>query len=119
MKVLHQNVIEFLEKEGFKPSTSGLSLYECDLFYYKRTKHEDTKECVCNDKVPQICVKAYSYDAQGRTCASYGIELCQENDLGWIKFDYYGIKEEQLINNFDQYEESLIKSWEASFKGVM
>ena len=60
VKVLHHNVIEFLEKEGFKPSTSGLSLYDCDLFYYKRTKHEDTKECVCNYKLPQICVKAYS-----------------------------------------------------------
>ena len=117
MKVLHQNVIEFLEKEGFKPSTSGLSLYDCDLFYYKRTKYDDTKDCVCNDGVPQICVKAYSCDVQGRTCTSYSIEICQENDLGWIKFDYYGIKEEQLINNFDQYEESLIKSWEASFRG--
>lgn len=119
MKVLHQNVIDFLEKAGFKPSTSSLSSYDCDVFYYKRTKYKYTKDCVCNDRVPQICVKAYSYDVQGKTCTSYSVEICQENDLGWIKFDYYGIKEDQLINDFDQYEESLIKSWEASFKGVM
>ena len=116
MKTLHHNVIEFLEKEGFKPSTSGLSLYDCDLFYYKRTTHNDTKYCICNDRVPQICVKAYSCDVQGSTHTSYSIEICQENDLGWIKFDYYCIKEDQLINNFNQYEDSLIKAWNASFE---
>ena len=116
MKVLHHNVIEFLEKEGFKPSTSGLSLYDCDLFYYKRTTHNDTKYCICNDRVPQICVKAYSCDVQGSTHTSYSIEICQENDLGWLNFNYYSLSEDDLINNFDKYESSLIKAWNASFE---
>ena len=39
----------------------------------------------------------------------------QENNLGWIKFEYYGLSEEFLIENFDKIEESLIRAWESSW----
>ena len=43
------------------------------------------------------------------------MEVVQENDLGWIKFEYYGVDEEYLIKNFDKIERSLIRAWEASW----
>ena len=36
-------------------------------------------------------------------------------DLGWIKFEYYGVDEDHLIKNFDKIERSLIRAWEASW----
>ena len=43
------------------------------------------------------------------------MEVVQENDLGWIKFEYYGVDEDHLIKNFDKIERSLIRAWEASW----
>lgn len=116
MKVLHQKVIEFLESNGFTSSKSGLSIYDCDLFYCKRTVYDTARLCECNDKTPQLCVKAYSADVRGEQHTSYSIEICQENDLGWLNFNYYSLSEDDLINNFDKYETSLIKAWNASFE---
>lgn len=116
MKVLHQKVIEFLESNGFTSSESGLAIYDCDLFYCKRTVYDTARLCECNDKTPQLCVKAYSADVRGEQHTSYSIEICQENDLGWLNFDYYCLSEDDLINNFDKYETSLIRAWNASFE---
>ena len=53
MKTLHQKVIEFLESNGFTSSKSGLAIYDCDLFYCKRTVYDTARLCECNDKTPQ------------------------------------------------------------------
>ena len=43
------------------------------------------------------------------------MEVVQENDLGWIKFEYCGMDEDYLIENFDKIERSLIRAWEESW----
>ena len=82
---------------------------------FRRTKVETDKECLCNDKPPQIGVYFYSFEIQGISHKSYQVEVVQENDLGWIKFEYYGVDEDYLIENFDKIERSLIRAWEASW----
>ena len=88
MKLPHQQVIEYLTQQGLKQSQTGIMPYDCDFIMYKRTNHSDTKHCLCNDKVPQILVKGYSLTAGDKTRFSYEVELCQENDLGWVNFNY-------------------------------
>jgi hypothetical protein len=117
MKLPHQQVIDYLTQQGFKQSKTGFILHDCDFTMYKRTTYSNTRYCPCNDKVPQILVKGYSCTANDETHFSYEVELCQENDLGWVNFNYYGISLEDLISKFDKYEESLIKAWVASFIG--
>ena len=117
MKIPHQQVIDYLTQQGFKQSKTGFILHDCDFTMYRCTTFSNTKYCLCNDKVPQILVKGYSYTANDKTHFSYEVELCQENNLGWVNFNYYGISLEDLISKFHKYEESLIKSWEASFMG--
>ena len=112
------DVKEYLIKEqNFNPynSESVQRLYDCTWSMFRRTKVETDKECLCNDKPPQIGVYFYSSEIQGILYKSYKVEVVQENDLGWIKFEYYGVDEEHLIKNFDKIERSLIKAWEASW----
>ena len=117
MKLPHQQVIDYLTQQGFKRSKTGLTPYDSDFVMYKPTNHSDIIYCLCNDKVPQITVKGYSCTIGDKTHFSYEVELCQENDLGWVNFNYYSISLEDLISKFHKYEESLIKAWEASFIG--
>lgn len=117
MKVQHQQVIDYLTQQGFKRSKTGVVLYDCDFAMYRHTNHSDIIYCLCNDKVPQILVKGYSCTVKDETHTSYEIELCQENNLGWVNFNYYSISLEDLITKLDKYEESLIKAWVASFVG--
>ncbi len=117
MKIPHQQVMDYLTQQGFKQSKGSLIPYNSDFVMYKRTAYSNTRYCLCNDKVPQILVKGYSCTVKDETHFSYEVELCQENDLGWVNFNYYGISLEDLISKFDKYEQSLIKSWEASFVG--
>lgn len=117
MKLPHHQVIDYLTQQGFKQSKTGIMIYDCDFTMYRRTTYSNTRECLCNNKLPQILVKGYSCTVKDKTHFSYEIELCQENDLGWVNFNYYGISSEDLISKFDKYEESLIKAWESSFVG--
>lgn len=111
-------VIEFLKGEGFKECSQGtLKFYACDIAYYRRTVYENTQECLCNDKAPQIVVKGYHHNHDGRDRYSYEVEIVQENILGWINFSYYGLSEETITSSFESIEKSLVLAWEASFKG--
>ena len=108
------NIKDYLVKEqGFNPYNS--EALDCSWSMFRRTRVETSKECLCNDAPPQIGVYFYSVELQGRTHKSYRVEVVQENDLGWVKFEYYGVDEEHLIKNFDKIERSLIKAWEASW----
>lgn len=112
------DVKEYLIKEqNFNPynSESVQRLHDCTWSMFRRTKIKTDKKCLCNDKPPQIGVYFYSFEVCGETHKSYQVEVVQENKLGWIKFEYYGIDEYDLIKNFDEIEHSLIKAWEASF----
>ena len=109
---------DYLFKEqGFNPYNSECvqKLTDCTWSMFRRTKIETDKKCLCNDKPPQIGVYFYSFEPQGRAHKSYQVEVVQENDLGWIKFEYYGMDEDHLIKNFDKIERSLIRAWEASW----
>ena len=112
------SIKEYLFKEqGFNPYNSGFTqkLTDCTWSMFRRTKVETDKKCLTNEKPPQIGVYFYSFETQGRTHKSYQVEVVQENDLGWIKFEYYGVDEDHLIKNFDKIERSLIRAWEASW----
>lgn len=115
MEVSHSNVVAFLEADGFKSSEVGIRYDISDIAYYRRTKHSNTKECLCNDKTPQIGINGYSFKLPNSTRYSYKIELVQENDLGWVNLSFYGLSEEQLIANLLKYEAALIRAWEATF----
>lgn len=112
------NIKDYLvEQQGFNPhNAKSIQLTTgCAWSMFRRTKVETTKECLTNDKPPQIGVYYHSFDTCDRTHKSYQVEVVQENDLGWINFEYYGLDEEYLINNFDKIEKSLIRAWEASW----
>ena len=112
------NIKDYLVKEqGFNPYNSEVTqkLTDCTWSMFRRTKVETDKGCLCNDKPPQIGVYLYSSEIQGISHKSYQVEVVQENDLGWIKFEYYGVDEDYLIENFNKIEQSLIKAWEASW----
>ena len=109
---------DYLVKEqGFNPYNSEVTqkLTDCTWSMFRRTKIETDKECLRNDKPPQIGVHFSSFELQGMTHKSYQVEVVQENDLGWIKFEYYSVDEDHLIKNFDKIERSLIRAWEASW----
>ena len=106
-----------VEQQGFnlQNAESVQKTTDCTWSMFRRTKVETDKGCLCNDKPPQIGVYFYSFETQGRVHKSYQVEVVQENDLGWIKFEYYGVDEDHLIKNFDKIEHSLIRAWEASW----
>ena len=106
-----------VEQQGFNPYNSEVNqkLTDCTWSMFRRTNIETDKECLCNDKPPQIGVYFYSSEIHGISHKSYQVEVVQENDLGWIKFEYYGVDEDHLIKNFDKIERSLIRAWEASW----
>lgn len=110
---------EFLINEkGFNSydSESSKKLNGCTWSTYRRTTFENAKECLCNDRVPQIGVYYYNMNLpDGSYAESYKIEIVNENDLGWFNLDYYGLSFEQLKNDFDKYEASLIRAWEAAW----
>ena len=112
------NIKDYLvNKQGFNPYNSdGVQrLTDCTWSMFRRTKIETSKECLANDKPPQIGVYYYSVEINNNLHESYQVEVVQENNLGWIKFEYYGLRGEFLIENFDKIEESLIRAWEASW----
>ena len=110
-------VKEHLISLGFNPYNSEVSkkLYDCEWSMYKRTKYKDVKECLTNDKPPQIGVYYYSHKSGDILHESYAVELCQENDIGWVKFEYYGLSNEDILEKYEIIEKSLISSWEASW----
>ena len=115
---MNVEIKEYLvDQQGFNPYNSEVTRKTtgCTWSMFRRTKVETDKECLCNDKPPQIGVYFYSFETQGSTHKSYQVEVVQENDLGWIKFEYYGVDEDYLIENFDKIERSLIRAWEASW----
>ena len=112
------NIKDYLvNKQGFNPYNSdGVQrLTDCTWSMFRRTKIETSKECLTNDKPPQIGVYYYSVEINNNLHESYQVEVVQENNLGWIKFEYYGLSGEFLIENFDKIEESLIRAWESSW----
>lgn len=106
-------ILDFLVGKGYKKNTGFAidKLYDSTWNAYRVYKGE-TKECVCNDKNPQFIVYCYEYDGKH----SYKIELCNENNLAWVNLNYYGLSEDDIIDNIDYYEKSLIRMWEASWK---
>ena len=108
---------EHLISLGFNPYNSEVAkkLYDCEWSMYKRTKYEDVKECLTNDKPPQIGVYYYSFKLGDILHESYTVELCQENDIGWVKFEYYGLSSKDILDRYEMIEKSLIASWEASW----
>lgn len=112
------NIKDYLvNKQGFNTYNSGVvqRLTDCTWSMFRRTKIETSKECLTNDKPPQIGVYCYSVEINKNLHESYKVEVVQENNLGWVDFKYYGLSEEFIIENFDLIEESLIRAWEASW----
>lgn len=106
------NIKDYLIKEqGLNPHNSEVT--DCTWSMFRRTKVETDKECLCNDKPPQIGVYFYSIEIHGIPHKSYEVEVAQENDLGWIILKYYGVDEDHLINKFDEIERSLIRDLES------
>lgn len=110
-------VKEYLILLGFTPYNSEVSkkLHDCEWSMYKRTKYEGVKECLTNDKSPQIGVYYYSFKLVDILHESYNVELCQENDIGWVKFEYYGLSSKDILDRYEMIEKSLIASWGASW----
>lgn len=112
---------EYLVKEqGFSICTDDPLGIEKgrDWIAFRQTKIETDTLCLHNKKPPHISVSCYSLKLGilgERVFSSYQVEVVQENDLGWIKFEYYGMDEDYLIENFDKIERSLIRTWEASW----
>lgn len=113
-----EDVKKHLISLGFNPHNSETvkKLTDCEWSMFKRTKYEDSKKCLCNNKVPQIGVYYYAVTIGGKVQESYSIELWQENNIGWLKFDYYGLSHADIIESFDDIEESLVNAWEASWR---
>ena len=111
-------VKEHLISLGFNLYNSEVSnkLYDCEWSMYKRTKYEDVKECLTNDKPPQIGVYYCRFNLGDTLHESYTIELCQNNDIGWVKFEYYGLFSKDILDKYEMIEKSLIASWEASWR---
>lgn len=112
-------VKDYLISLGFNPNNSEVAkkLYDCEWSMYKRTKYEDSKQCLTNDKPPQIGVYYYSFNLGDILHESYKVEICQENDISWVKFEYYGLSREDILERYEMIENSLIASWEASWSG--
>ena len=112
-------VKEHLISLGFNPYNSEVAkkIYDCKWSMYKRTNYEDSKQCLTNYKPPQIGVYYYSFNLGDTLHESYTVELCQENDIGWVKFEYYGLSNEDILEKYEMIEKSLIASWEASWRG--
>lgn len=113
-----EDVKKHLISVGFNPynSESTKRLTGCEWSMFKRTKYEDAKNCLCNDKAPQIGVYYDAVTIGGKLRESYSVELCQENDIVWLNFKYYGLSHKDIIGRFDEIEEILINSWEASWR---
>lgn len=102
---------------GFNPYNSEVAkkLYDCEWSMYKRTNYKDSKQCLTNDKPPQIGVYYYSFNLADILHESYTVEICQENNIGWVKFEYYGLSNKDILDRYEMIEKSLIESWEASW----
>lgn len=83
---------------------------------YKRTDLPSHK-CITNDKEPQINVFRHHFTNGDIDVESYEVELCQENELGWVTMKYYGLSGEDLLKHIDKYEASLVHSWNTSNEG--
>lgn len=112
---------EFLESKGFKIGEN--SPFDTSLWTaYKIYDTKETRECVCNEKAPQINVLFYRHDMskfsnyQGNDIREdVMIKIVNENDLGWQEFTTYGLSIENM-EDLDKYVESLIRAWEASWE---
>ena len=115
----HTNeTIEQLITMGFTLSKNHIDANETTTILYKRTSFDDSKMCICNQKVPQIVIKCHRWDdtSNSKTFESYAIELCQESNLGWCNLEFYGLSGETLLQNYDKYEKALIDAWEACWE---
>ena len=110
-------VKDYLISLGFNPYNSEVAkkLYDCEWSMYKRTNYDGSKQCLTNDKPPQIGVYYRSFNLGNTLHESYTVELCQENDIGWVKFEYYGLSSKDILDGYEMIEKSLIASWEASW----
>lgn len=107
---------DFLISKGFKISTESCALQFNEFAEYVAfSRIESDILCICNDKPPQIMVTHNFGEVCGHKVDSYDIELVQENNLGWLKIQYYGLSEEQLKNNLDKTLASMKAAWEGSW----
>lgn len=92
-------------------------LDDAEWVAYKRTEIK-TKYCECNDKPPQIAIVYHNLFLGGKYRESYKVELIQENDLGWVDLSFYGLNENDILNNISEIEKRLIKAWEATWREI-
>lgn len=107
---------EFLISKGFKITTESCVLRFNEFAEYVAfSKLESDKLCICNDKPPQIMITHNFGEICDHEIDSYNVELVQENNLGWLKIQYYGLREDELKNNLDSILASMKAAWEAGW----
>lgn len=112
---------EFLESKGFRIGEK--SPFDTSLWTaFKIYDTKETRECVCNEKAPQINVLFYrldmsqfpNYQGDKKFREDVTIKIVNESDLGWQEFTTYGLSIGQM-EDLDKYVEALIRAWEASW----
>lgn len=107
---------EFLISKGFKISTESCALrFKEFAEYVAFSGLKSDKLCICNDKPPQIMITHNFGEIYDHKVDSYDVELVQENNLGWLKIQYYGLREDELKNNIDKILVSMKVAWESSW----
>jgi len=102
------NIEKFLTDNGYvvKRNDAYCRLDDLEFVAYKKTTN--TKDCICNDKPPQLVVKCNNW----REVTSFEVELVGETDIEWCNLKFYSLLEDTLINKLPQIEVCLTKAWE-------
>lgn len=110
------NIKDFLISNGYKISeeSSAMKMKEdCKWVAFYKLKTDNL--CLCNDREPQVVIYHIEGSIGWHHFSYYNIEVVNENKLGWVKLEYYGIDEEQLMHNLKKYEDALTLAWDSNF----
>lgn len=113
--ILLENGFEITEKD---PS---MSIVNSNWFALKHSL--SNKECLANKTPPKMWVSEYPKGkytvVKDRVCEDsekvYSASIHGMNNVGWINIEFYPIFEDDILNNYQEIENRLIKAWEASW----
>lgn len=115
----NKQVLSDLLARGYRETKSKTvnNLFDAQWSVYKRWDGKEVQECVCNENQPQINIyfQSFQYPTSDEFHESYVIEVTQENQLGWVTLKYYGISEDDIIEELQKYEQSLMNAWESTW----
>jgi len=108
---------KFLTERGYKQGSPDSFHPRFVVAQYYRTAYgSGVPDCLTNDKPPQFVIRESSMEVHGADYRTARIGVRNEAPQGWVDFQFYSLKEADLMEHIDDLEVALLKAWSVLFQ---